>query len=349
MTDIDPDLVSPEPPNIDKLVSHEKAMQAVLPAHYKGTSQQELEEWISAWNRVFRVKQWTYNRWSVRVNVASTLLKGLPQNRWEANVKSGYKQCPYSNWDAFKEFLNSLIIAKTARNTQAIDNYRKLSWEWKKESIQELYTRMLSIEADMGDQPTEKHRVDTLYSACKNNPSFSMSLFTINADVLPSTLDEFIDQCTRAEQASNRFRASRAAQNAERASERESKTPQDSGSGNQRPDRGQKKRKRDSHADSERKTGARPAPPRTNPGALSRDLAQVTCYGCGKKGHLANDPTKCEKHKDYPGGISDLEKAKRRLASAEKAYKRVNAAVQSDKGGASQETGNSAGKDKAKS
>ncbi len=56
-------------------------------------------------------------------------------------------------------------------------------------------------------------------------------------------------------------------------------------------------------------------------------MAQVIYYGCGKKGHLANNPTKYEKHKDYPGGISDLEKAKRRLASIEKAYKRVNTAV----------------------
>ncbi len=119
----------------------------------------------------------------------------------------------------------------------------------------------------------------------------------------------------------------RAAQNAKHTSKQESKTPQDSGSGNQRPDRGQKKRKRNSYTDSKRKTGARPAPPRTNLGALLRDLAQVIYYGCGKKEHLVNNPTKYEKHKDYPGGISDLEKAKRRLASIEKVYKRVNTAI----------------------
>ncbi len=56
-------------------------------------------------------------------------------------------------------------------------------------------------------------------------------------------------------------------------------------------------------------------------------MAQVTYYGYGKKRHLVNNPTKYEKYKDYPGGILDLKKAKRRLASIEKAYKRVNTAV----------------------
>ncbi len=56
-------------------------------------------------------------------------------------------------------------------------------------------------------------------------------------------------------------------------------------------------------------------------------MAQVIYYGCRKKGYLANNPTKCKKYKDYPGGISDLEKAKKRLASIEKVYKRVNTAV----------------------
>ncbi len=56
-------------------------------------------------------------------------------------------------------------------------------------------------------------------------------------------------------------------------------------------------------------------------------MAQVTYYGYRKKGHLANNPTKYEKYKDYPSKILDLEKAKKRLASIEKVYKRVNTAV----------------------
>ena len=161
--DVDNDCVLPEPPIqvLKTALDREKSFQVRQPDLYRGKNLAEWRTWCSQWETdVFRLRKWTYNTHSSRVFSAQTGLQDDPQRAWEAAIKRN--ACPI-RWDAFKLYLANLISTAAIRKQQAFNTLRELK-QGSKETVSELYSRMLDCENDVDPQP-EENRIQTLDAA----------------------------------------------------------------------------------------------------------------------------------------------------------------------------------------
>jgi hypothetical protein len=145
----DPDLVSIKPPYsvLRVHLDREKLLKVRMPNVYRGKNLKEWRAFTSQWEAVFRTQPWTYNRHSARVYTAASTLREEPHKAWDAAIKQRPPACKV-HWPSFKNYLANLIQTTQTRQQDAFDDLRRLR-QRDKETVSELHTRMIGIEAEV--------------------------------------------------------------------------------------------------------------------------------------------------------------------------------------------------------
>jgi len=121
------DTILPEPrrEELKMELDREKSYKTRTPDVYRGKSLDEWRIFTSSWEMVFRAQPWTYNRYSVRVNVVASSLRDSAHDAWEAAQKVDPPLCRI-HWESFKAFLADMIAAPQARQQEAFQALRGL-------------------------------------------------------------------------------------------------------------------------------------------------------------------------------------------------------------------------------
>ncbi len=278
----DPDFINPEPsPEVLKrCLEREKIMRIWLPDLYYGKNLKEWKNFTTGWEAIFRAQPWTYNRHSARVNSVATGLRGVPHDRWEAAVREASPPGPV-NWDAFKAFLMNMIQSPEIRSQVAFEELRGLKQK-QNESVSELYTRMVALEADIGPR-TEDDRVRTLDAAITNRKLKEL-VVTLHRGAMAPTVSSWLELAQQAEHLQKMTNPSSGGGDALK----------DSCQGNSgQPSDPKERRKKKEKRRLDQGLNQTPGPSMArNPASQNKD---VTCYTCGQKGHYAGN-RQCSKY-----------------------------------------------------
>jgi hypothetical protein len=329
-----PDAIRPEPPFhiLKNHLDREKLLKVRAPDVYRGKSLKEWRTFISSWEAVFRTQPWTYNRHSDRVNSAASSLRDEPHEAWEAAMKQTPPACEMV-WERFKDYLADMLQAPQNRRQDAFEDLRSLRQE-ERETVAELYTRMISLEADVDPRP-EKDRIRTLDAALSDYKTRNM-LTAILSGGEAATVQEWFEKAQKAEHTAHP--KSRRAKTGE--SSKGNSAPADSNINSGTQDRRKRKEKyrkdRGNHTGGNPGPSRRPSKPGTNPNPNSN--SNLTCWTCQQKGHFSGS-TLCPKYNEWAKENPDKAKT---FEESRRLQKQVNA-IQSEERSRSipsKETGN---------
>jgi hypothetical protein len=299
-----------EEPSYDvfkRSLDREKILKVKLPEAYTGKNIKEWKSFTTGWEAVFRAQPWTYNTHSSRVNAAATTLRGNPHDLWEANLKNGSFTGPLT-WGKFSAFLADMIQAPGTRSQDAFEELRDLR-QGLNESVSELFTRMITYEADRGTM-NETDRVRTLDAALTNQETKKM-LVSILGGRMASSVSEWLEIAQRAEHTVNKTRRSRhpggnGANQGSNSNANNNSSP-DAAKDNRRKRKEKARKSQQSSGDGQASS--------SKPSSGSNAARDVTCYTCSQKGHYSGDK-RCSKYADWVRDNPDKAKAKEDAAAA---------------------------------
>jgi hypothetical protein len=219
-------------------------------------------------------------------------------------------------WSAFKAYLANLIQTAQMREQDAFEDLRSLR-QGDSETVSELHTRMIGLEADCDPQP-EHVRVRTLDAALTNHRTKSQLVSILGGETAPTVMF-WLDKALIAEHIAHpRSRRNEKGKHHESGSAPQGPRPLQSSS-KERRSRKEKHRK-----NRENNSGNRSGPSRPNPNSN----ADITCFTCNQKGHYSGDG-KCPKYdewaKQHPERVRAIESARKEQSQSSR---RVNAIQQ---------------------
>ena len=310
-----------------------KSYKTRTPDVYRGKSLDEWRTFTSSWEMVFRAQPWTYNRHSVRVNVAASSLRDSAHDAWEAAQKADPPLCRI-HWESFKAFLADMIAAPQARQQEAFQALRGLE-QLPGESVSELHARMRSFEADCHPPRTPAERVQTLDAALQDQ-EVKKQLASMLHGQYAKTVAHWLEQAQKAESLVH----PKVKKGKTGGSSRGNYALKDPGSADltQRERRKKKERFRNRRDNA---SGDSTGPSRSLPRPGS--TAEIVCFTCGQKGHYANN-AKCPKYGEWAKQNPERAKA---MEDSRNLQRQVNEITQSEKSRSS--SVKDSGKGKAKS
>ena len=313
------DTILPEPrrEELKMELDREKSYKTRTPDVYRGKSLDEWRTFTSSWEMVFRAQPWTYNRHSVRVNVAASSLRDSAHDAWEAAQKADPPLCRI-HWESFKAFLADMIAAPQARQQEAFQALRGLE-QLPGESVSELHARMRSFEADCHPPRTPAERVQTLDAALQDQ-EVKKQLASMLHGQYAKTVAHWLEQAQKAESLVH----PKVKKGKTGGSSRGNYALKDPGSADltQRERRKKKERFRNRRDNA---SGDSTDPSRSLPRPGS--TAEIVCFTCGQKGHYANN-AKCPKYGEW--AKQNPEKAKA-MEDSRNLQRQVNEITQSKK------------------
>jgi hypothetical protein len=311
----DLDMVRPEPEYdlLKRYLDREKQLRVRLPEVYHGKDHKEWKTFITGWESVFRTQPWTYNQHSSRVNVAATGLRGTPHELWEAAMRETPPACAL-NWDAFKQFLADVIQAPETRKQEAFEDLKNLR-QASNESVSELYTRMISAEADRGPIP-ERDRVSTL-DAALTNQKLKELMVSILSGRQASSVAQWIETAQRAEHLvrGNRSRYSQAPAGSQGNGGSNPHSNSNTNSSLHDASKERRKKKEKFRRDQNRSGSGQASS--SGPSTAPSSAKDATCYTCNQKGHYSGT-TRCPKYADWARDNPEKAKAKAELSRAQR-------------------------------
>lgn len=166
---------------------------------YKGETKSECDKCLDHWEGVFRAQPWTYSRHSGHINIAASYLIDTAQSSWTATIKSGN---PPTTWNGYKLWCSNIILIPVRRDQEAFEEHRNLKQK-EGESVRTLYNRMIQLEQDLDEVPSNKRRIQTFQAAIQDAKTMRnlLTMLGKDADFNVTRLEDHMEAAQTAEQA----------------------------------------------------------------------------------------------------------------------------------------------------
>jgi transposase InsO family protein len=262
------------------------AMKVIDPKPYSGTNHREYLEFIRGCEQVFETRPTHYRFAADRVLYARGLLRGDPQNAW---YRKEEREGRFNiSWEEFKDFLLDELKPASLREVDVVRKYRSAQ-QGRDQKVARFAAYMDELEAQM-EPYTEAQRCNHLLHALR--PEISDRIIERLEPV--KSREELIAMAIKIEETVERRRLH------DSAKARSIPSPSLGRSTSSRPQRSYRPGGTSASSANAQPIAIRTHPSRPPPrdGGDNRK-ANMECYNCGTKGHLASE---CQKKPQRPRG-----------------------------------------------
>lgn len=261
-----------------KHMAHPKA-----PSAYHGKNLKEHRDFVYECSLTFRLAPHVYHSDAKKVLYGMQHLHGDARERWKNHEKIVGADC--SSWDEFTDFLLDIIQDPVNRGISTMQRYSE-AVQKPGQSIHNFVTYLESLEADLPVY-TEEHRLNHLFT--KLRPEIRERI--TNFQHIPQTMDGMVSLAARIEENMRpKHRTIAPRRGGDEETERKSRAstpdpPKEKGRRSRGDHRGRGRGGRGASSAHRGPTEPNTLPVTANRGG--RDLSDVECYTCHKKGHIA--------------------------------------------------------------
>jgi hypothetical protein len=245
------------------------------PVKFNGKSVQKHTEFVRTCEGNFRAKPITYGTHKAKVLYASQFLEGDPAREWTRYEEDHGRDCIL--WETFKELL--LDWVRTPRNRH-IDAAKKFEEAQQGNSTVRYFNNYLKELEDRLPPYSEEHRKQHFMT--KIRPDLRRQI--LQMEHMPDTREAMVEAAARFEEDAR-----------EERQEKSNGVNTQAGKRNKKDWSSKDRRETPKEDESSSSTSLKPPtnpnniPVRTNPS--NSQHADLTCYNCQKKGHIAPDCT----------------------------------------------------------
>ena len=262
----------------------ESKFRVVDPQPYTGKNQQALDRYLQECRNVFQIRPVTYSQDTDRINYAQPFLRDTPFNDWMRIADIVRKERALT-WDYYVEFLQNKLKPQHLREIE-VGGLLKQCHQRPGQRVSELVSYIESLEVQMVEEPTERQRHSHLLHALhpylrdaivrsdrqgKTRVALEQAARTAEqTEPVPADLRHKKSNWKGREDSSSKassyrshpYKPQRVPQSQDNESQPQSATYKHGGSSSYK--------------------GKQP----NNSNRPKQDVAQVVCWGCGKKGHF---------------------------------------------------------------
>ena len=267
---------------------HERSLPTIpnmlMPTHFEGKTLEDLDRYNHSCNRVFDYYESHFTSDTLKVKWAATLLRGIPADAWARDRSANPSRVNTISWAEYIEFLHSLQmlpgnrILESSRKHQAArqGNY----------SVREFYLYLERLESNL-EPYTELQKKSHFLNAI--SPALRTKLIENGQATLCQTRYALVEAASLIEQNIRQANPnSKRNQESKPKDEQEKPNPAE-GSGSRK-----RKRPHKSSSDNQRNSGEGPSIPQKPDDKFKKPQdnfkprrgSNVTCFNCGKKGHI---------------------------------------------------------------
>jgi len=259
-----------------------RGMKPKEPAVYAAKNLREHNEWLLDVENVFTIMHYEYRHDADKVAYAQQFLRGDHRATWNRHLESLDVD---PTFDEFCEHLLDQLQNPVLRTYTTVRRYLTAQ-QRKDQSVTSFVTHLDTLEAQMLPYTDEQRRMHLLI---KLMPELQQAI--LQHSEVPTTRDGMITLAVRLED----VKKMKTQRDTNEKSKGESSKPESGGRAESTP-KGDASASRKSRTwgrkgkgrgAGESASSSKPAKPDAEKSNDKRDLSQVTCYNCGKKGHLS--------------------------------------------------------------
>jgi hypothetical protein len=259
-----------------------RGMKPKEPAVYAAKNLREHNEWLLDVENVFTIMHYEYRHDADKVAYAQQFLRGDHRATWNRYLESLDVD---PTFDEFCEHLLDQLQNPVLRTYATVRRYLTAQ-QRKDQSVTSFVTHMDTLEAQMLPYSDDQRRMHLL---TKLLPELQQAI--LQHSEVPKTRDGMITLAVRLEDVkkmkSHRDTADKAKGDTSKpeSGSRADLKPRGDGSGSR--GRGRFSGRGRGRGGGAAPSSSKPAKPDSDKSNKSKDLSEITCYNCGKKGHLS--------------------------------------------------------------